>query len=130
MPSAATLAKRAAAKAERDAEKANLVSRLDAVVARMGAAPLPLPAQPPQPVPPQSAPASTSTVVAALVSTVVVAAEPSTPSSSQSLVQPMRGPCTPKRTNVEMLLEAATPGGTVVQETFKRAASTPEGEEC
>ena len=130
MPSAATLAKRAAAKAERDAEKAELVGRLDAAVARMGAAPLPLPAHAPQTVPPQSAQASTPTVVVASVSTVVVAPEPSTPSSSQLLVQPVRGAFTPKRTNVEMLLEAATPGGTLVQETFKRAASTPEGEDA
>ena len=46
------------------------------------------------------------------------------------MVQPVRGPFTPKRTNVEMLLEAATPGGTLVQETFKRAASTPDGEDA
>jgi len=118
MPSAATLAKRAAAKAEKDAEKAALESRLDAAVARMeveqpaavGVVP---PAQPPP------APSSTSYLT-----------EVPSPSGKQ-LAQPVRGSFTPRRTNIEYLLEAASPGGTtMIQESFKRAAATPAGEDA
>uniref|UniRef100_A0A7S0Q4M2 Uncharacterized protein n=1 Tax=Coccolithus braarudii TaxID=221442 RepID=A0A7S0Q4M2_9EUKA len=46
-----------------------------------------------------------------------------------SLAQPVRAALTPGRRNVELTLEAASPGGTTVaQATYKRAASTPEGE--
>ena len=125
MPSAATLAKRAAAKAEKDAEKAALEARLDAAVARLeveqpaavGVVP---PAQPPP------ALSSTSLVESSMTSMTEVPSP-----SGKQLAQPVRGSFTPRRTNIEYLLEAASPGGTtMIQESFKRAAATPAGEDA
>ena len=122
MPSAATKAKRAAAKAEKDAEKAALEARLDAAVARMEVE---------QPaavavVPSVQPPSSTSLVESSITSMTEVPSP-----SSKQLAQPVRGSLTPRRTNIEYLLEAASPGGTtMIKESFKRAAATPVGEDA
>jgi hypothetical protein len=126
MPSAATKAKRAAAKAEKDAEKAVLEARLDAAVGRMqveqpttdAVAP---PAQPPLP------PGTSSTLLVEST-TMTSVDEPPSPSGKQ-LLQPVQSSLTPRRTNIEYLLEAASPGGTIIRETYKRAAATPPGED-
>jgi hypothetical protein len=58
-------------------------------------------------------------------------ASPEAPQLQLPLAQPVRGKLTPGRRNVEMVLEATSPGGTTVaRETYKRAAATPEGEDA
>ena len=119
MPSAATKAKREAAKAAKDAEQVALNARLDATVARMEAD-LPAAVAVARPAP------STSSLVESMTSVT----ELSSPRSKQ-LAQPVQGSLTPRQTNIEYLLEAASPGGTtMIKESFKRAASTPEGEDA
>ena len=68
------------------------------------------------------------------------AQQPSPPKSARrmleaslppSLAQPVSATLTPERRNVELVLQAASPGGTIVaQATYKRAAATPEGEDA
>jgi hypothetical protein len=131
MPSAATKAKRAAAKAEKDAEKAVLEARLNAAVVRMevqstiiaSAEQLP---PPPLPLPPAASSANDDMPLVPTKSS--APASPPQKKPKTDVAEPIRSELTPRGGNVNLFLQAETPGGTVFEESFKRVAAAPVGE--
>jgi hypothetical protein len=136
MPNAATVAKRAAAKRAREADDAALRERLAAAAAAADEA-MAAAAQPSLSLADKTMDIvnpSTQDDDGRISSRIDDLQSPPRPSAPRLLgershAEPVRASVTPQGRNVELVLEAPTPGGTLQQETYKRAVATPEGED-